>query len=289
MSTELIRLIQEPIIEEQLRTLRTQINQTVSDAMALVCNEETVQTVKAARAELNKQFSLLEDQRKAIKAAVLDPYNRFEAVYKECVSVAFKQADICLKNKINEVEGDMKRHCEEGLREYFAELCMAHHIDFLTFEQAGITVSMTDAKSKTQPPKRLREKLSQFVAKVDQDIALIASMDDADEIMVAYKVSLNAAEAIGFVQERHRRIEAERAARAEREAVQAQEAEVIKKVEAFAPPVEQEQLAPAEGPVEEPKIYRSSFVVTAFTTRSEFHAKLKKLKEFMNTEGIKYE
>lgn len=277
MSQELIRLIQEPIIEERLRALRTQVNQTVSEAMELVCTEDTVQAVKAARSELNKQFAELEMQRKAVKAAVLGPYNQFEEIYRECVSIAFKQADTCLKTKINEVEGEMKRRCEEGLREYFTELCEAHHIDFVSYEQAGVVVSMADAKAKTQPPKKLREQLSQFVAKVDQDVTLIATMDDADEIMVAYKVSLNAAESIGFVRERHRRIEAERAARVEREAVKAQEAEIVKKVETFAPPVVREQAPESE------KAYRCSFTVTATKTQ------LKKLKEFLNTEGIKYE
>jgi len=80
---------------------------------------------------------------------------------------------------------------------------------------------------------------------------------------------------------------AEKQARGEREAAKAQEAAAVAKVEAFAPPVEQEQ--PAEHPAEEPRAWRCSFVVTAFTTKSEFKSQLKKLKEFMNMEGIKYE
>lgn len=272
---ELIVVRQLPIIEEKLRTLRTRVNQTVSDAMALVCTEETVQSVKATRADLNRQFNELEEQRKAVKAAVLDPYNQFEAVYKECVSVAFKQADTCLKNKINDVEGEMKRRCEEGLREYFSELCEAHHIDFVSFEQAGITISMADAKSKTQPPKKLREQLAQFVAKIEQDVALIASMDDADEIMVMYKQTLGVAEAIGTVRERHRRIEAEKAARAEREAAKAQEAEAVKKVEAFAPPI--------VVPVDETKDVTVIFKVTDTKPR------LRLLRQYLISNGYKYE
>ena len=272
--SDLIVVRQWPVIEEKLRTLRTQVNQTVSDAMALVCTEETVQSVKATRADLNRQFNELEEQRKAVKAAVLDPYNQFEAVYKECVSVAFKQADTCLKQKINDVEGEMKRRCEDALREYFAELCEAHHIDFVAYERAGITVSMADAKAKTQPPKKLREQLTQFVANVAQSVELISNMDDADEIMADYMVTLNVTEAIGIVQERHRRIEAEKAARAAREEAKAREAEAVKKVEAFAPPI----VAPAE-----PKVATVSFKVTDTIDR------LKLLKQFLVTNGYKYE
>lgn len=274
---ELIKVTQLPIIEERLLAAKEFVDNTVADAMALVCTEETVQAVKATRAELNKQFGELEEQRKAVKAAVLDPYNRFETIYRECVSNAFKRADADLKQKINDVEGAMKRECEAGLREYFTELCMAHNIDFLSFEQTGVVVSMADAKAKTQPPKKLREQLAQFVARVEQDVALISSMDDADEIMVSYKIRLNVAEAVGFVQERHRCIEAERAARAARDEAQARVAEAVKKVEALSPPVEK-----APEPEPEP-VVRCRFTVTATKTQ------LKKLKEFMNAEGIKYE
>ena len=274
--TELIKVTQLPIIEEQLRSAKEYVDKTVAGALALVCTEETVQTVKAARAELNKQFSLLEDQRKGVKAAVLDPYNQFEAIYKECVSDAYKRADAALKQKIADVENGMKRQCEAGLREYFTELCMAHHIDFLTFEQTRVTVSLADAKSKTQPPKKLKEQLVQFVTSVAAEVEALSSMDNAAEILAEYKLSLDAARAIGTVQERHRRIEAERAAREERAAVKAREAEAVKKVEAFAPPVEQETAEPE-------RVFRCKFMVRA--TKSQ----LKKLKEFMNTEGNIYE
>lgn len=281
--TDLIKVTQLPVIEERLMAAKEFVDKAVADAMALVCIEETVQSVKATRTELNKQFAALEDQRKAVKAAVLDPYNRFEAIYKECVSDAYRRADADLKQKINDVEGEMKCRCEDGLREYFAELCAAYHVDFLPFDRAGIVVSMADAKSKTQPPKKLREQLALFVAGVAQSVELISGMDDAEEIMTEYRRCFDAATAIGIVQERHRRIEAEKAARAEREAAKVQEAAAVAKVEAFAPPVV------TEAPAEELKMYRSSFVVTAFTTESEFKAKLRKLKEFMNMEGVQYE
>lgn len=275
--TELIKVTQLPVIEEQLRLAKERVDAAVGMAMALVCNEDTLQCVKATRADLNKQFAELEAQRKAVKAAVLDPYNMFEAVYRECVSDAYKRADADLKQKISDVEGEMKRRCEDALRAYYSELCEAHHIDFAPFERAGVVISMTDAKAKTQPPKRLQEQLSQFVSGLAQGRDMIATMENADEIMADFMVTLNAMEAVGIVQERHRRIEAEKAAREARAAVQKREEEAVQKVEAFAPPVEK---APEP---EQEKVYRCTFSVTATK------AQLKKLKEFMNMEGIKYE
>ena len=214
--TELIKVTQLPIIEQKLQAVKEFVDKTVSDAMALVCTEETVITVKEKRAELNKMFSALEEKRKEVKRDVLAPYERFEQIYRECVSDAFKCADIDLKQKISAVDGEMKRRCEEALRAYYSELCEAHHIDFAPYERAGITISMTDAKAKIQPPKKLKEQLNQFIAGVSQSVELISGMDDAEEIMAEYKITLDTAGAIRTVQERHRRIEAEKAARAAR-------------------------------------------------------------------------
>lgn len=92
VTAELIVVRQLPEIEERLRAAKDSVDKRVSDALSMVCTEETVQAVKAERAKLNQEFAILEDQRKAAKKAVLDPYERFETVYKECVSIAFKQA-----------------------------------------------------------------------------------------------------------------------------------------------------------------------------------------------------
>lgn len=274
MMEALIQVKQLPVIEEQLRSLKESVDIRVSEALSLVCNEEMVQTVKGVRAELNKDFQELENQRKAVKKAVLGPYEQFERVYKECVSDSFRWADLELKKKISDVESEIKQRCEDGLREYFAELCAAERVDFVRFEQAGIVVDMASAKQKT--PKKLREKLADFVAGIARSMELISGMDDAEEIMVEFKRTLDAPVAISTVQDRHRRIEEEREARAVLDDQRAREAEVVEKVEAVAPPV-------VKPPIEAERVYRCTFTVSATKTQ------LKKLKEFLIQEGIRYE
>lgn len=274
----LIRVKQLPVIEEQLRALKEAVDQRVSQAASLVCTEETVQAVKSTRSELNKEFRALEEQRKAVKKAVLGPYEQFEAIYKECVSDSFKWADSVLKKKVDETELEIKRRCEDGLREYFAERCEARHINFLRFEQAGIVVDMASAKAKT--PKKLREQLEQFVSRVELDADMIGTMDDADEIMVEYKRTLDATGAIATVRERHRRMEEERVAQAAREKSRAMEAAAVAKVDAAAPSI---FLDPPEEVVETEKEYVCVFKVRATMV------KLRALKNYMNQEGIRYE
>lgn len=277
---DLIVVRQLPIIEERLHALKERWEQQALDAESMVCTPDTIQFVKTFRADMRKEFDDVEAMRKQAKQAVLEPYNRFEAVYKECVTSAFQRADSACAAKISAVEDGMKQQCEEGLREYFYELCAVHHLDWLEYERAGIKVDMASAKAKT--PKKLREQLMAFVAGVADSVNRINSLDDAEEIMVEYRRTLDAACAICTVRDRHRRIEEERAAREARYAVLDQEAEAVRHVEALATPV----VVPAQE-----KTIKVSLVL--HPTRRQFEEKIRPLmrqiKEICDMEGIKYE
>lgn len=282
MANELIRVVQLPVIEEQLRAMKEQVDQKVADALSLVCTDETLSTVKDVRASLNKDFKALEEQRKAVKKAVMGPYEAFEKVYKECVSDAFKHADSELKGKIDDVENAIKGACEEEMRSYFSELAAAEHVEWLKYEWAGVKVDMASARQKSHA--KLREQIAAFVVRVSQDVTTISGMEDAEEIMAEYRQCLDLVRALGTVQERHQRIEDERRAAEERKAAQEAQKAAVEKVDAAAPPTSFEP--PVAAPVaqqEEEKVYKCSFTVRA--TKSQ----LKKLKEFLNQEGIRYE
>ena len=268
---QLIVVRQLPVIEEHLRTVKPNVEQRVADACALICTPETLQEVKKIRTEMRKEFETLENQRKQVKTAVLAPYDQFLSTYEDCISNPYKRADAELKSKIDSVTSGLKSNCEDGLREYFEELCIAHQVDFLRYSQAGIKVDMTSATAKT--PTKLRNQLEQFVIGVACDLRMIAKMDDAEEIMVEYKTSLSVAKSVAAVQERHRQVEAEKNAAEQRKAVQEQEAEAVERVRSFAPPVAQEA----------PKMARVTFTVTDTIDR------LRLLKQFLNANGYKYE
>ena len=271
----LIQIVQLPIIKERLHFLKGFVDQRVADAMAMVCTEETVIEVKQIRSELSALFKEAEAQRKNVKTAVMQPYLDFEAVYKECISDPFKRADEDLRGKVAAVEGEIKRACEQKLRDYFAEVTQVNGIAFLRYEQAGITISMADARAKTQPPKKLRDQLESFVLRVCQDVDMILTLENADEVMSVYKQTLNATQAIATVQERHRQIEEARAEQERRNAVKAQEAEAARKVEAFAPPV-------VEIPEPEADLLTCTFTI------NDTRERLRRLKQFLDSNGYKY-
>jgi len=276
-----IILKQLPIIEDRMRELGEKVAERVSRSVSLICTEDTYKDIKKERAELNKEFEALEAQRKAVKSAILAPYSRFEETYKECVSEPYKTADKQLKGKIAEVENGLKQAKEQEVKEYFLEYRSSKGLGFPDFAAAGIKVNMTDSV------KKLKVQVKGILDRITDDMMAIRSMEYADEILVEYKQDYILASAIARVTARHKAIEAEKAAEAERlekEAARQRTAEAVHKVqqeEAVAPPT-----VSAPAAVETPtpaKRYRTGFYV--YGTLED----LKKLKAFLTEGGYEYE
>lgn len=233
-NTELMRVVQLPILDEQFQALSEEIKQKVSDVLAIPCTEETVKDKKKARADLNKQFQEYESRRKQIKSAVLNPYNNFEANYNKYISSIYKDADSSLKSDIESVENQLKQQCENELREYFDELCVAYHVEWLQYDQMGFKIDMATAKSKNRS--KARQGLKDCVESVCKDLELISGMENEAEIIAEYKETLNFVESVRIVRKRHERIkqaEEEQEKRSNQVQIERENAE---KVEALAPP-----------------------------------------------------
>lgn len=279
----LIEVRQIPVIVERLKQVKEQVEAMTEEASSLLCTAETVQLVKQTRADLRKKFDELENQRKAVKAAVMGPYDAFVRVYDECISGPFRSADNKLKEQIDGFENELKQRTIERLRAYYAEICSAHGIEWLPFEKAmaktGLKISMDQAQAKT--PKKLMDALGLFVSDMAVGMDSISKLEDADEIMVEFKKCLNATEAIGIVAERKKALETEKE-EAERRAAEAEEmkARMDRAKEIAGADIVK---APVVEPPADEKIYTIKF--TIHTTK----AKALKLKSFLNTEGIQYE
>lgn len=270
---EMIAVKQLPIIVEQLQQVKAEVAAKVDFALRLVCTEDTVKDVKNVRSELNKEFAEYEASRKAVKKAILTPYEQFEVVYKDCVSDTYKKADTELKRKIDSVENELKAKKATEVKAYFDEYLQSKGIDFVTFESAHINVTLSASI------KSLKEQAKAFIDKIADDLALIDTQEHKDEILYEYKQSLNVSNAITTVANRYKAIEAAKAAEEERKAREQAAAEAAAKVEAVAPPT----VEPIAPPVEEEKTYTLKFTVRGTMPQ------LKALKEFLNNGGYDYE
>lgn len=274
MIKDLIEVKQLPVIEEQLRSVSTVIDERVKNATSLVCTEESVKTIKEIRAELNKDYKEFENKRKLVKEQVLKPYNDFENVYKECISDKFRNADIILKGKIDNVENELKSKKEKEIKEYFEEYKTANNIDFITYGQARINVTLSASM------KGLKEQAKQFIDKIVDDLKLIETQEHKTEILVEYKQTLNVSQAITSVTNRFKAIEEEKKKIEQEKELQKFVVDTAKDSDKYS-----EQIILNSPSVEEKT---EEILTLKFTVRGT-RTKLRELKQFLESGGYDYE
>lgn len=288
MANEIMAVRQLPVIEERLRSQAEAVDKRVALAESLVCTEDTYKAVKKTRAELNSEFAGLEEQRKAIKKAILEPYERFEQIYRECISDKYRAADDTLKRKIAEVEDGIKDAKREEVEEFFNEYAASLGLGFVSFAASGISVTMSASR------KSLMDSARKFLDGIYDDLAMIATQEHADEVFVEYRKTLNASQAVTTVAARHAQIEEERRRREEAEtaakAMQAAQERVDEALQTEAPPealTPPETVEPAPVPAEAPQEAAKVFSMT-FTVRGTLD-QLRAVKKFLVDGGYDYE
>lgn len=288
---DLIVVKQLPQIEEHLKELSLEVEQKVENAKSLVCTEENVTTIKQIRASLNKEFKEVENQRKIVKEQILAPYMQFEEIYKMYISDKYKSADNDLKEKIDSTENELKNIKEQEIKDYFEEYKKANNIDFVTYSQARINVTLSASR------KSLKEQAKQFIDKIVDDLKLIDTQEHKTEILVEYKQSLNVSQAITSVTNRFKAIEEEKKKRQEElkrkqleeaqrrgdESIRAQTEATRQALENFIPKTEETIL---QAPVIEEK--QEEILTLRFTVRGT-RTKLRELKQFLENGGYDYE
>ena len=180
LADSLIVVQQLPIIKEQLHSIKAQAQESVKEALSLACTEETLKVVKERRAALNRDRKDLDARRMAVKKQIMQPFEDFDEVYKECVTDVYGPADEALKGKITDMEAGLKADKEKKVKDYFAEMVKASGVEWVTYEDVGVAVTLTASL------KSLKAKVKEYVEKVAADVACINGMENAPEIMAEY-------------------------------------------------------------------------------------------------------
>lgn len=192
-TNEVIVLKTEPVIEySKLEEISKEVTQRIADLGLdkIEASEDTVKTLKEIRASLNKESAQYEASRKTIKQLVMAPYDTFEGKYKDLILNRFKEADTVLKTKIDEVENAMRLAKENEVKSYFDEVKAAFAIDFITYENVGLNVTLSASV------KSLKEQVLKFVQQVDTDLQIIDADEHKDDILVIYQQTLNLGQSI---------------------------------------------------------------------------------------------
>ena len=267
-----IKVTQIPVIKHELQIIGKGVSERIAalNIESQLATEDTVKALKEIRAELNKEATAFEAQRKDVKNAVMQPYNDFEAIYKAEIIDKFKAADDLLKSKISDFEMKIKSEKRTNLVDYFNEACKCKTIYFLTFDRMNIEVGLSVSE------KKYKEQILEFIDKVAEDLALIETEQYAAEILIEYKKSLKANAAITDVRNRKEQ------ERIEQERIQAREAQKQAQA-AQAPKVEEQPIItkPVEVATKE-----ETFVATFEVVGT--HAELTALKNFLIENNYNY-
>lgn len=268
MIDNIIVVEQLPVITERLRWLKEDIEGRTSAAVAMSCTEDTYKEIKRIRAVLNKECKEYEDRRIAVKKAINAPYEAFNEVYKECVTVPFKKADTELKAKIDSVEDGLKAAKRDNVLKFAEELKASYSLDWLNINRVMPNVTLSASESS------LIQKVSDELDRINTDVQAITDI----EVLAEYKKSLNLAQSNLIVANRRKEIEEARFESERKTKQEEVKQEAEKKVEMLAPPVVEESLP--QPPKEEVKLYRMTFTVNG--TKEQ----LKALKAFIIDNNI---
>ena len=281
---ELIVVKQLPIIEDRLDEAFIAVQERLNAMSNLVVTEENYKELKKTRADLNKEFGELDSLRKNVKAAIEAPYKKFEGGAYKRLADAYKDAIGKLDGEIKDVEGGLKTQKQKELLAYWEEYRQSLGLDAAIADprRSGIKVGLTVSM------KSLKMQAREYLDRIDGDLKMIDTLDNADEVLAEYRVLLNVTEAVRVVADRNKRVEDERIRRlAEEESRRAREAaekavdEAIKENEVAVTPTV--SVVPEEQEEAQEKILTTAFKVSGTLTM------LKELKAFLVNGGYKFE
>lgn len=277
VSEVLIRVTQLPVIDglDALDALKSYWTQKAENMEALAPTDGNKSAIKKDRADARKEYETHMEAYMAARERAFAPIKEADERISECIKEPFARLDAAAKKSVDAIEGAQKKEKEDACREYFAELCAVHGVDFVKFEYMHLKINLSTSLN------AYRDTINEWVAKVASGMDKIdreSDPADRDEIMSEYKHCLDVGEAMLRVQDHKNRLKAERQAAEEREERRKAEAEAVAKVEAampvaVSPPVE----------VKPEPMLTVAFKATA--TREKLIA----LREYMKAEGIKYE
>ena len=293
---ELIVVKQLPVIEDRLDEAYALVQERLGAVSGLVVTEDNYKELKKTRADLNKEFSDLETLRKKVKEAIEAPYRRFEGGAYKRLADAYRVAISELDGNIKDVEGGLKNQRVNELRAYYEEYRQSVGVDAQLgdFSQSGIKVGLSGTM------KSLKEQARAHLDGIVSDLAMISTLENADEVLAEYRSCLVVQAAVRVVNERHKRIAEERARREAEEQARKEIEERVAAVDAAVAPASDGWLSsPSESvAIEQPEEPEQQILSTKYLGFEVFGTleQLKGLKgylqealaEYCEMEGLKY-
>lgn len=199
---------QLPKITEKIKEVGAELDKRLNDLNlgALVCTEETRKSIKELRTKLGAELKDFESQRKSIKTKINEPYEIFNKTYEQEIKAKYQQADLTLKEKIDEVENGIKNKARNLAIDFFNEYKKSKSIiddNYLTFEEINLQIGLDTLTEKGALVKKYKDAIIEKVDNVERDIETISTMEHKEEILAEYLKHKNLSLAIKEVNNRH--------------------------------------------------------------------------------------
>ena len=274
-------------IESNMKEVKGYVENLNNYYKNVTFTDETMKEAKDEKSKVNKFKSQVADYRKNIIAEYNKPIKAFEDTAKETEKLLTETYNT-INQQVANYENKQKEIKEQEIKDYFEEYKTANNIDFITYGQARINVTLSVSM------KSLKEQAKQFIDKIVDDLKLIETQEHKTEILVEYKQTLNVSQAITSVTNRFKTIEEEKKRQEEIKQKQLEEAQKIadenikKQTEKTKKALDNFDLTHQEilqAPVEE----KQEEILTLKFTVKGTRKKLRELKQFLESGGYDYE
>lgn len=145
-------------------------------------NDDNIDQAKKDKASLNKAAKALNAKRLEIEREFMKPFGEFKEVVNETVqliSQCSSQIDDIIKQN-EQIYKDTKR---TAIKDYFE----SNNVNLIDFEK----ILKPEWLNKTYKEKSIFLELDSTLSKIDNDVATIESLEDADVLVTYYKDTLN--------------------------------------------------------------------------------------------------
>lgn len=274
-------------IESNMKEVKGYVENLNNYYKNVTFTDETMKEAKDEKSKVNKFKNQVADYRKNIIAEYNKPIKAFEDTAKETEKLLTETYNT-INQQVANYENKQKEIKEQEIKDYFEEYKTANNIDFITYGQARINVTLSASM------KSLKEQAKQFIDKIVDDLKLIETQEHKTEILVEYKQTLNVSQAITSVTNRFKTIEEEKKRQEEIKQKQLEEAQKIadenikKQTEKTKKALDNFNLTHQEilqAPVEE----KQEEILTLKFTVKGTRKKLRELKQFLESGGYDYE
>ena len=260
-------------IESNMKEVKRYVENLNNYYKNITFTEETMKDAKDEKSKVNKFKSQVADYRKNIIAEYNKPIKAFEDTAKETEKLLAETYNT-INQQVANYENKQKEIKEQEIKEYFEECKIANNIDFITYGQAKIDVTLSASM------KNLKEQAKSFIDKVADDLKLIETQEHKTEILVEYKQTLNVSQAITSVTNRFKAIEEEKKKIEQEKELQKFVVDTAKESDKYS-----EQIILNAPSIEEKTEETLTLKFTVRGTRT----KLKELKQFLESGGYDYE